>query len=371
MKTLLGVTGIGLGHATRSHAVFDELKRRKSRTKVVSWGEAVKYYKKNKVNVSEIPGYTYRGYDFNFDVLYNVLESFKEPGKLNKGYKSFKRHAKDFKPDIIFSDSEPNSFFYAYKHSIPNYTLLNLVSTINNFKSIPKKFVTRQLKLQRLMVERLVSFMMKKGDRFYVPAFERRVKYMEKVKFIDLIVRKNYSELPNITDIREKYELPENFYYVHVGGAEIEQPLFKVLRKTLPKFKDKFFVVSSNYQTKKVIEEKNMRIYPFVNNAMEFVKACDGIVSPAGHSGMSEAIVYKKPMMVIPIKNHIEQLVNAVLLKKEGFGEACMLDRNISVPILKLHLDNFFSKEDKYKDNLRDAGFRGKGAEQIARDMLK
>ena len=213
--------------------------------------------------------------------------------------------------------------------------------------------------------------MLKRGDRFYAPSFETKVNFIEKVKYTDLIVRKKPSDLPSITEIKEKNNLPKEYYYVHVGGAKIEQPLFEMFKKTLPKFKDKFFVVSSNFSTSKIIEEENMRIFPFVNNASELIKASNGVVCPAGHSSMSENIVFKKPMLVIPIRNHVEQMANAAIAKSEGFGIPCFLDRKISVPVLKHHIDNFFATRDKIEDNLKSSGFRGRGAEQIVKDILK
>jgi len=369
MKILLGVTGIGLGHATRSHAIVNELKAN-SRLKVVTWGNAYDYYTNEGMKVEKVPSVDYKG-DFAFSMLYNVLESFKEPKTFGKGYKKFREIADEFRPDIIFSDSEPNSFFYSYKSVLPSYTLMNVITVIDNFSKIPKKYVTRDLKLQRLTVSRLVSFMLRRGSRFYVPAFETKLKFIDKVKYTDLIVRHKPFELPALKKIREKNDLPDEYYYVHVGGADIEKPLFEIFRRTLPKFEDKFFVVSSNYATKKETVEGNMKIIPFVNNADEIIKASKGVICPAGHTSISENIVFRKPMLVIPIRNHVEQMVNASIVKSEGFGGACFTDRKISVSVLKLHLDEFFSKEDEFSENLKSSNFRGNGAEQIAKDMLK
>jgi len=51
-----------------------------------------------------------------------------------------------------------------------------------------------------------------------------------------------------------------------------------------------------------------------------FVNAADMMVINGGFSAVSEAIVLKKPAVIIPIKNHAEQFINAYLFEKFGLG---------------------------------------------------
>ena len=48
------------------------------------------------------------------------------------------------------------------------------------------------------------------------------------------------------------------------------------------------------------------------------IGSCYGIICAAGFSITSEAIFLGKPMLVIPVKDHIEQQFNAAALEKEG-----------------------------------------------------
>jgi len=365
----MSVVGIGLGHAVRSEAVYRYINK-KARTKILTYSDSYNYYKHVNIPSANFSGQVYKGYEYSFDILLQIMDFFKSPTKLKKEYERFKKIADKFKPDIVFSDSEPNAFFYAVNRSLPNYTLTNLITTMVNYKHLPRKFKTKEVSLQNVLLNRLMKFMLKKGDELIVPSFESNVEFIDRVNYTDLIVRQKPSELESDKKLKNKLGIDREFYYVHVGGAEIERYILPILESILSSFKDKFFVISSNYATNKVIKKDNMIIYPFIKNASEYIKLSNGVISPAGHSSISEGIVYKKPMLVIPIRNHVEQLVNAFLLKKEGFGEACFFEKRISAKALKKSLISFFNKEDVFDENLKKTKFKGNGARQIAKLIL-
>ena len=47
---------------------------------------------------------------------------------------------------------------------------------------------------------------------------------------------------------------------------------------------------------------------------------CKGVIAPAGHQLLSEALYLGKPVLAFPQKNQYEQTVNARMLEKSGFG---------------------------------------------------
>lgn len=370
MKVLLSVVGIGLGHATRSEAIYRELVKNKADVKVMTWDPAYSYFKKNKIPSGIIRGYEYKGDEYTFNVLFHVLDSFRDPSKLRREYLSFAKQADEFKPDVVISDSDPNGLFFAHRRHMPNFMLSNLVTTINNYEAIPKSVRTRDLVLQSFMLKRLLDYIEKRTNKIFVPSFESRVKYKEKIKYTDLVIRRRPMDLPSEKEIKEELGIDKDFYYVSVGGSDIEKHLFRILQKTLPKFEDEYFVVSSNYIKNKIVEEKNMKIFPFIENALEYIKASKGIIAPAGHSTISEAMCFKKPILTIPVRNHIEQMVNAALVRRDGFGEACFFKQKINASILRLTLEEFFNKEQKIRKRLEGFSFQGKGASQVVKEVL-
>ncbi|MDD5182021.1 MAG: glycosyltransferase family protein [Candidatus Nanoarchaeia archaeon] len=366
MKILVSVVGIGLGHATRSEAIVKSLEKQGDSVKIITWGDAYEFFKKKGYNVSDTGGYDYKGQEYTFSVMLNVLDSFRDPTKLKRDYYQFVKLADEFKPDKVVSDTDPNAFYYSHRRNLKNYMLSNLPTTINNYERIPKSLRTNDLMMQHFMVKRLMDFIAKRTHKIFVPSFESKVRYEENVRYTDLVIRKRSGELPPEDKLRIKMGIPDEFYLVTVGGSEIEKPLFGVLRNVLPQFKNKRFIVSSNNVTTKIEKTKNMIIVPFIPNILEYLKISKGVIAPAGHSTISEAICYQKPILAIPLRNHVEQLVNAALVEKEGYGSACFLKGKINPEEIKKGLEHFFAHEKEYQKNLSTCGLRGKGADEIA-----
>ena len=71
----------------------------------------------------------------------------------------------------------------------------------------------------------------------------------------------------------------------------------------------------------KPIKRGNTIIYGWVPNRYEYLKACDLVVSRAGHGTLTHSMCYGKTMVLIPTPNHTEQLSNAYRVKEMGIAE--------------------------------------------------
>ena len=116
-----------------------------NKVKVMTWGPAYDYFKKVGIPAGKIKGYDYKGEQYTFSVFLNTLDTFRDPTKIRREYLLFAKQADEFNPDIILSDSDPNALFYANRKKLPNFTISNLVSTINNYETIPKNLRTKDL----------------------------------------------------------------------------------------------------------------------------------------------------------------------------------------------------------------------------------
>ncbi len=63
----------------------------------------------------------------------------------------------------------------------------------------------------------------------------------------------------------------------------------------------------------------NIFYHPFTRS-VELVKAADILVVNAGFSSLSEAVIYKKPCVTIPLPGHAEQWTNAKYIADHGLG---------------------------------------------------
>src|SRR5437773_1534481 len=113
MKLLYGVTGEGMGHATRSKVVIEHLRQRGHQVKIVVSGRAYEFLKKSFDDVVEIRGLEIKYLDGAMDrdgsVAKNVLAA---PGMFLENMGAYYQDVKDFAPDAVVSDFE--SFAYLY-----------------------------------------------------------------------------------------------------------------------------------------------------------------------------------------------------------------------------------------------------------------
>ena len=63
-----------------------------------------------------------------------------------------------------------------------------------------------------------------------------------------------------------------------------------------------------------------------VFNNKDLLNEADMMVVNGGFSAVSEAVVLRKPVVVIPVENHAEQFINALLVEKAGLGLSATIE---------------------------------------------
>lgn len=362
-RILFGVYGFGLGHATRIHAIIERLKD--FEIKIVASGDAYDYFRKLRMNPIPLKSFVYGTTSFSFSWFWTFIENINFPINMIMDYYKLSEIVKRFKPDIIFSDSEPASFMFSVNRKIPNAFLTNLISVVQEKENLPKEIITPQIKAQISVIENMLDIVLKSSDRIFFPTFEK-YRLQRKVKQTDVIVRKTIDELEDEEKIRKKLKIYDDFYLVTFGGSLVGIELLDVLMKIFPKFSNKKFIISSR-KYKKTIVKKNMIIMPFIRNYLEYLKICRGVICLSGHSTLSEIIAYKKPCLTIPILGQVEQITNANTIMRNKFGSAIFFEEGkINEKKVYTKLRSFFRDEQKFRRNLRKCKLKGKGAQEIA-----
>ncbi len=148
--------------------------------------------------------------------------------------------------------------------------------------------------------------------------------YRRKVLLIGAILPTKPSELPTKKELRRKLRLPDDkpVIFAPISGPIKERAfLTGIIRRLLLHFPEKYEVVLSlgypNADTEPT-DYGNLRIYKWVPNRFEYLKACDAVISRAGHGTLTQCICYGKPMILIPTPGHTEQLNNAIRAKRLG-----------------------------------------------------
>lgn len=367
MKVLFIPCGIGLGHATRTNAIIDEIKE-KSDIVVSTYGDAYDYFKSLKLKTYKIWGLTYPKGESKFTLFSVFLENIGLPVVLVRNFFALSEIINKEKPDVVFIDSEPGSFIVANYLKQKDIFLSNLPALFFEMESIPQ-WISNKLSNQISILEKSMDYMLRYADSIVFPSFIKYKDKPSKIEITNLIVRKKPNSLPSEESISQSLKINEKFYLVSLSSYIGEELTLSII-KSLKQFKDRNFIVTSRY-FKKNQKTGNITIFPFLNNYLEYLKISEGLICSSGHSSISEALVYKKPVFAVPIKEHIEQITNAVIIEKYGLGNNYIIKDRFNEEMLKRKLSFYFKNHLEHKLNLKKRDIKSNGAKEIKEIILK
>jgi len=345
-RVLFSVLGVGLGHATRVHAILSEL--RGVKYKILASGEAYKYFRLKGFSPIKLKGIEFPEKEFAFDLFSTLLKNLDYPIKMTANYRKIVSVLEEFEPDAIFCDSEPSTFLVAEAREYPIYSLTNLITLFDEAKRVS---LTREMERQLLVIKRLMEHVIRNSERVFVPAFVKSKSYLRRITYVNPIVRKERGQ------VKEK-----DFYLVMLGGSPFAYHVLGKVLELASSYEDKRFVISTNWLMRGVSRRRNVVLYPFL--PLSYMKRAKAVITLGGHSTLSEAVSFKKPVLSIPIKGHVEQFLNAHMIERLGFGVMCR-----RVERLEKYVEKFFEREEEFRENLERADIKGNGAEQVARAL--
>lgn len=341
MKALFSPCGIGFGHVGRLIPLANQLKDYGFEVLFSTYGDALKYVKKERFPVIEVPEIEFQVKE---DGSIDLKRSLANPGPFLLNYILIKQVCaeleiiKRYKPTIVISDTRVSPIMASKLLGIPVICILNQFNII-----IPRK--RRFLRLSRWADHGSLAILSKiwtSSDSVLIPDFPEpytlsegnlhipRV-YRKDVKFIGPILPFYPYELPSKEDLRRKLkiDMEKKMIFAPISGPKREKyHLIKILRKAFKDFPDEYRIVMSIGEPEHpniLFNNGKMVIYGWIENRFEYLKACDLIVARAGHETLMHSICYGKPIILIPTPNHTEQLINAK--KAYDLGFALVLDQ--------------------------------------------
>jgi len=366
-RVLASVCGIGLGHSTRVFSVLEKLKRR-ANISVVASKMSHQYLKDKGYNPKKILEVDIHGDDFTINSMSSIMDNLDFPIQFMRNYPFFSNILDKFDPDVILSDTEPSSFLISKIRQVNLVSMTNYVTSLKEMDRFPKNLMTTDLKTQHFVMQKVTDAMMKYSDLTLNINIDAKQSLSKSLKNIGLVIRKQPEELNSEPYIKRTLK-KDDFYLVSFGGSPLGTTLLEPMLKVLKKFDKKKFIISSSYKVKKIQRVGNITVMPFIDNYLEHLKVCNGVISLAGFSTISETLAYKKPSLVIPIKNHLEQMLNAHMLERLGLANTCSINEGISN--LERKMRAFFRDEDRLKQNIQKARIDSKGADEAADIILK
>ncbi len=298
-RILYGVCGVGAGHCVRSRILISHLIKKGHKLLIIGSLHAYDYLRRYFDNVHYVDGPEFAIKGNKILAIHTLFKNFKKLNKKNREINSKLKYEIDkFSPDIIISDFEPYTFSYAKKNNIKLISFDNEHYLSEGIIDIPLKYKIHYLISRIYMSGYKADYLL----IFTLPGQE--LKKHSKARKVNPVIR------DSLLNIKSK-----NGRYILVYTSIINE---KNKLEVLTKINEKF-VIFGNYKDK---EKKNLTFRSF--NEKEFERAlagCKAVITFGGINLISEAIYMKKPLLVVPIKNHIEQVVNASYVKDNNYGE--------------------------------------------------
>jgi len=342
MKVYFGVCGVGLGHVGRCVPVALKLLDMGNEILFSTYSDACAFVQREGLPLRKAPPISFAvkpdgKVDFRQTTVYpGIFSTYIFLNQLRAELKFMKA----FKPDFVISDSRISSILAAKLLKVPVISLLNLYRV-----KIPRE--KRFLRLARIAdggILTIIGLVWNFGEEVLIPDFPAPYTLSvnnlgippsrkHKVRLIGPIIPIKPTSLPSKKLIRKKLGIEDDELLVFIsisGPSKEKQYLISIMKDVVKKFPSNYHIIMSLAQPNSLegpINRGNITIYNWLPNRFEILKACDIVVSRAGLGTISQAVVYGKPLILIPTPSHTEQISNANVTAMLKLGK--IIDQNM------------------------------------------
>jgi UDP-N-acetylglucosamine--N-acetylmuramyl-(pentapeptide) pyrophosphoryl-undecaprenol N-acetylglucosamine transferase len=337
MRVYFSPCGVGLGHVGRCIPIARRLLGKNVEVMFSTYREGTRYVEQERLPLVRAPPI---GFQVKPDGTIDFRQTAVNPGPflasltLIKQIQAEIETIESFKPDVVVSDSRASSLLAAKVLGIPRICILNQFQVI-----IPRKrHFLRLARFADSVTLTIVGKIWTSGNVVLIPDFPQPYtistgnlnipkSYRKKIKLIGPILPIHPNELPTDEELRKKLKLPIDKLVVFApisGPVKEISFLTEVLKRILLKFPDKYEIVVSLGRPDAdidVIHHGNLRVFKWIPNRFEYLKASNLVISRAGHGTLTQCMCYGKPMILVPTPSHTEQLNNATQAEKLGVAK--------------------------------------------------
>lgn len=318
-KILWGVCGIGHGHTFRQLPLIEHFAAN-SDLVIFAYNESYDFYKKRfaghphvTVEPVAVPFYVGGKDGLDFEATARMPENRKDYAAIN-GAAMAQAQKRLGRPDLVVSDYEPVSAQYAYAYNAP------LVTIDQQSKYLCGDFPAH-LNGQTFADEtaRLRLFFPKADRRLACSFFQvaRKPDAAEQVEICPPVLG------DTITNLRRNPDESGRSILIYLSSQRPFGQAFEEIEAACAALPDaRFHLFGKNIPAP---VPPNMHVYEHGDPRFHDILAtCNGIVSTAGHTLLSEAMALGIPVYAIPLPLY-EQEMNAHVIHENGFGLSCPL----------------------------------------------
>ncbi|MBC6611623.1 UDP-glucuronosyltransferase [Hymenobacter sp. BT507] len=340
MKILYGVPGEGLGHATRSKVVIGWLLAQGHEVQVVSSSRAYQMLARNfPGRVHEIKGFHLAYKDVTVSRVRTVALTLRTaPESLRVNFARYRELLGAFTPDVVISDFESFSYFFARWKRLP-------VISIDNMQIISRAALdiavppTEREHLQ--LARQIVRAKLPRSQHYLVTTF-----------FELPLLKPNTTLVPPIIRPEILAAQPTRGQHVLVYQSATTQTNLVPLLQALPG--QEFRVYGFNKEE----NHGNVHLRAFSEQGfIEDLASARAVITNGGFSLISEAVYLHKPVCAVPIPAQFEQFLNAAEVEKLGYGRHFTTLTADNVRAFLYELSEFEEKLSHYQQSGNEALF--------------
>jgi UDP-N-acetylglucosamine--N-acetylmuramyl-(pentapeptide) pyrophosphoryl-undecaprenol N-acetylglucosamine transferase len=357
MKVLIIPCGIGMGHTSRSLALAKKFTENGDEVLFASYGSGYEMLNEyTDYNVVKLPTIKFYGSSGELNLKYTARKSIDAPFIFLKSIYHESRIIKEFKPDVVVSDSHYSVPITCKVLGVPCILVSNDISP--DFKEVyPDDRTMEYLEngLQRFIkdVSRLCQSIIIpdiKNSWDIPPQIRDRVYYTGPILKMDTITMDTKEELRQ----RFGFGKSEKIVMATVGGSEFGNKLLNLVYQAAPDLDCDRLILVTGPQIKidQEISSSSIIFKKYLEDMMEWMKLSDLLVSLAGHTTAMEIASLGIPSIMVPIENHPEQLKNAMKMKDYGIAHVENMG-NISSKKLANVINHLLKNEDLKEGTLK------------------
>ncbi|KGK99486.1 glycosyltransferase [Methanococcoides methylutens] len=329
MRIMLFVCGEGLGHTSRCIPLAQQMQSAGHDVRIGAYGYSRELIEKKGLKTIEIPPEIQLvGNAGSLDLKRSIIATIKSGQLL--GIRKVSRQLKEFKPQVVVSDSYYTATLAAMFKRIPVHLIINQSNMEEFFynKGMCMKVIGR-------IIKRFYNAIFRKVDGIIVPDYpmphticrlnlDLENEIEDAVFYSGPLVGKKYEEVTE-ADLARPHVLST------VGGFGYREPIFrKVIETARLDTAINYTLLSGPSVNPDDFNDlpENVTILRFIEDQFPYIKSSDLVIAPGGHSTMMEALSFGIPMLSFPDIEHNEQENNATALEEDGCGRK--LDYSIS-----------------------------------------
>jgi len=223
------------------------------------------------------------------------------PKDLLKNFHKYRELQKTFLPDIVISDFESFSYFFAKFYKLPLISIDNM-QIINRCKLDIK--IPESEKTNYRIAKNIVKYKVPRCSNYLISTF-----------FNLPVIKKNTTLIPPILrDEIIKSKPSDGSHIIVYQTSSTQKNIIKILNEVSV---DTFYVYGFN----KSENHGNVILKPFSEEGfIKDLSTAKAVITNGGFSLISESVFLRKPICSIPIKNQFEQFLNASYIEKSGYG---------------------------------------------------